>query len=43
MALEKFAPITAENLVEVHPNINDYVERIKGELYPDWNELIKKK
>ena len=43
MALGKFAPITAENLVEVHPNINDYVERIKGELYPDWNELIKKK
>jgi len=43
MALSKYAPVTTDNLADKFPNIADYVERIKAQLYPDWNDLLKKK
>jgi len=42
MVVIKYAPFTGENTLAKHPNILEYVERIKDEYYPDWDQLLKK-
>ena len=42
MVLAKYAPITKVDMLAEHQNIVEYVERIKNEFYPDWNQLIQK-
>ena len=41
MALAKFAPISEHFSLKDYDNIDRYVDRIKNEVYPDWDEVIK--
>ena len=41
MAIAKFAPISEHFCLKDFENIDRYVDRIKSEVYPDWDEVIK--
>ena len=43
MSIAKFAPISNEISLKNYNNLSDYVERIKAEFFPDWEDLIKNK
>lgn len=43
MVIAKYASITAENVLVNYPNLSQYVERMKAEFYPDWNDILTNK
>jgi hypothetical protein len=43
LVISKYAPISADVSLDNYPNFSRYVDRMKSEVYPDWDEMLKVK
>ena len=43
MVIAKYAPVTKVSLLDNYANVSNYIERMKNEFYPNWNDLLTNK